>query len=89
MARVSIAIKRQKPEVPVPAAIVPPGPATTPSGAPGKVCYCVERSAEQQLNLIESLTEHKKIPPVGTALLSVAVSSRGASPAVIPSPTGW
>ena len=36
----------KKPEIPVPT-VIPPRPATTPSGTPGKVCYCVERSAEQ------------------------------------------
>ena len=94
--------RHKKPEIPVPA-VIPPWPATTPSRPPGKVCYCVERSAEQHFFLVllhpwlitqnfQDKTEdgwygRPAVSPVGTTLLSVAISSRGASPTVIPSPT--
>ena len=54
--------RHKKPEIPVPA-VIPPWPATTPSRPPGKVCYCVERSAEQHFfSCIASLTDHTKFP---------------------------
>ena len=43
---------QDKPEVPVPT-IIPPRPSASPCGSPGKVCYCVERSAEQQVCLFD------------------------------------